>query len=200
MPRRKRELPARLTEETLDALVAGVRTQAEFDVMCRGLKQAITERILRAEVTEHLGYPEGEARPAETTNARNGTTPNTLRTASGALPLEIPRDRASSFVPLFVPKGVRRRPGFDQQVLSRYARGRTVRELQAHLEECYAVPDAVSPITHRPTSFHASRIAPRRFTHHASPHAVSPITHRSTPFHASRVVSSSSPYRKHRIR
>ena len=46
------------------SLVAGVRTQAEFDVMFRGLKQAITERILRAELTEHLGYPEGETRPA----------------------------------------------------------------------------------------------------------------------------------------
>lgn len=147
MPRRKRELPAGLTEETLDALVAGVRTQAEFDVRFRGLKQAITERILRAELTEHLGYPEGEARPADTTNARNGTTPKTLVTESGALPLEIPRDRESSFAPLFVPKGVRRLPGFDQKVLSLYARGLTVRELQAHLEECYAVPVSADVIT-----------------------------------------------------
>lgn len=147
MPRRKRDLPAGLTEETLDALVAGVRTQAEFDVMFRGLKQAITERILRAELTEHLGYPEGDARPADTTNARNGTTPKTLLTESGALPLEIPRDRESSFAPRFVPKGVRRLPGFDQKVLSLYARGLTVRELQAHLEECYAVPVSADMIT-----------------------------------------------------
>ena len=147
MPRRKRELPAALTEETLDALVAGVRTQAEFDVMFRGLKQAITERILRTELTAHLGYPEGEARPAETTNARNGTTPKTLLTESGTLPLAIPRDRESSFAPLFVPKGVRRLPGFDQKVLSLYARGLTVRELQAHLEECYAVPVSADLIT-----------------------------------------------------
>ena len=147
MPRRKRELPAGLTEETLDALVAGVRTQAEFDVMFRGLKQAITERILRAELTEHLGYPDGGARPAETTNARNGTTPKTLLTESGALPVAIPRDRESSFAPQFVPKGVRRLPGFDQKVLSLYARGLTVRELQAHLEECYAVPVSADLIT-----------------------------------------------------
>lgn len=88
MARTKRELPAGLTEETLDASVAGVRTQDEFDVLFRGLKQAITERILRAELTEHLGYPEGEPRPAATTNARNGTTPKTLVTESGAVPLE----------------------------------------------------------------------------------------------------------------
>lgn len=152
MARKKRELPAGLkeaglTEATLDALVAGVRTQAEFDVVFRGLKKALAERILRAELTEHLGYPEGAVRPAETTNARNGTTPKTVLTESGALPLEIPRDRESSFAPLFVPKGVRRLPGFDQKVLSLYARGLTVRELQAHLEECYAVPVSADVIT-----------------------------------------------------
>lgn len=147
MARKQREYPAGLTEDTLDALVAGVRTQAEFDVLFRGLKQAITERILRAELTAHLGYPEGAARPAETSNARNGTTPKTVLTESGALPLAIPRDRASSFTPAFVPKGVRRLPGFDQKVLSLYARGLTVRELQAHLEECYAVPVSTDVIT-----------------------------------------------------
>jgi transposase-like protein len=136
-----------LTEEALEALVAGVRTQAEFDVMFRGLKQAITERILRAELTAHLGYPDGAVRPPATTNARNGTTPKTVLTESGALPLEIPRDRESSFAPAFVPKGVRRLPGFDQKVLSLYARGLTVRELQAHLEECYAVPVSADVIT-----------------------------------------------------
>jgi transposase-like protein len=152
MARKKRELPAALreaglTEDTLDALVAGVHTQAEFDVVFHGLKKALTERILRAELTEHLGYPDGAPRPAETHNARNGTTPKTVLTESGALPLEIPRDRESSFAPLFVPKGVRRLPGFDQKVLSLYARGLTVRELQAHLEECYAVPVSAELIT-----------------------------------------------------
>jgi transposase-like protein len=141
--KKKRELPAGLTEETVDALVAGVRTPAEFDVLFRALKQALTERVLRAELTQHLGYPDGGVRPPAMTNARNGTTPKTVLTESGALPLAIPRDRDSSFVPQFVPKGVRRLPGFDQKVLSLYARGLTVRELQAHLEECYAVP--VSP-------------------------------------------------------
>jgi putative transposase len=64
-------------------------------------------------------------------------------TDEGTLPLAIPRDRASTFAPQLVPKGVRRLPGFDQKVLSLYARGLTVRELPAHLEECYQVP--VSP-------------------------------------------------------
>lgn len=152
MARKKRELPAGLkeaglTEETLDALVAGVHTQAEFDVVFQGLKKALTERILRGELTAHLGYPDGAARPAEMTNARNGTTPKTVLSESGALSLEIPRDRESSFAPILVPKGVRRLPGFDKKVLSLYARGLTVRELQAHLEECYAVPVSADVIT-----------------------------------------------------
>lgn len=142
MARKKRVLPAGLTEEGLEALVAGVRTPAELEDVFRDVKRALVERVLRAELTQHLGYPEG-ARPETATNARNGTTPKTVLTDDGALPLAIPRDRASTFAPQLVPKGVRRLPGFDQKVLSLYARGLTVRELQAHLEECYQVP--VSP-------------------------------------------------------
>ncbi len=147
--RRRPEVPG-LSDEALDQLIEGVRTPAELEHLFRALKGAITERILRAELTEHLGYGEGEPRPEGTTNARNGTTPKTVVTDSGTLPLAIPRDRASSFAPQLVPKGVRRLPGFDQKVLSLYARGLTVRELQAHLEECYQVPvspDLISAVT-----------------------------------------------------
>jgi len=147
---RKRRLPAGLTEEALEALTAEVRTPAELEEVFRGLKQALVERVLRAELTQHLGYPEGSERPEGASNARNGTTPKTVLTEEGELPLAIPRDRASTFVPQLVPKGVRRLPGFDQKVLSLYARGLTVRELQAHLEECYQVPvspDLISAVT-----------------------------------------------------
>jgi putative transposase len=147
---RSRKLPEGLTEEALDQLVAGVRTPAELDTLFRDLKRSLTERILRAELTEHLGYPEGAARPPDQDNARNGTTPKTVLTDEGALSLAIPRDRAGSFTPQLVPKGVRRLPGFDQKLLSLYARGLTVRELQAHLEECYQVPvspDLISAVT-----------------------------------------------------
>jgi len=139
---RKRQLPEGLTEASLDALIEGVQTPEQLEDLFRDLKKALVERVLRAELTQHLGYPDGE-RPAGATNARNGTTPKTVLTDEGALPLAIPRDRASTFVPQLVPKGVRRLPGFDQKVLSLYARGLTTRELQAHLEECYQVP--VSP-------------------------------------------------------
>ena len=130
----------------IDALVTGVETPAQLEAVFRQLKQRMVERVLQAELTEHLGYPPGEGRGAEG-NARNGTTPKTVLTDEGALPLAIPRDRAGSFTPQFVPKGVRRLPGFDQKVLSLYARGLTVRDLQAHLEECYQVPVSADVIT-----------------------------------------------------
>lgn len=147
---RHRKLPTGLSEEALDALVAEVATPDQLEDVFRDVKRALVERVLRAELTQHLGYAEGAERPAGVTNARNGTTPKTVLTDDGALPLAIPRDRASTFAPQLVPKGVRRLPGFDQKVLSLYARGLTVRELQAHLEECYQTtvsPDVITAVT-----------------------------------------------------
>ena len=79
-----------------------------------------------------------------------GTTPKTILMDDGPVPLDIPRDRAGTFSPQLVPKGVRRLPGFDQKVLSLYARGLTVREIQGHLEELYQIaiaPDVISTVT-----------------------------------------------------
>ena len=151
MARRKKvdpDAPAGLPPSALDELLAGVNTPAELETVFKTLKKQLTERILQAELTAHLGYPPGA--PPVATNARNGTTPKTVRTDDGMLALDIPRDRDSTFAPQFVPKGVRRLAGFDQKVLSLYARGLTVRELQAHLEECYQVPvspDLISAVT-----------------------------------------------------
>ncbi len=150
MARKRKELPAGLSEASLDALVAGVKSPEQMEEVFRGLKRALVERVLKAELTEHLGYPEGASRSEGETNARNGTSAKTVLTDEGALPLAIPRDRAGSFAPQFVPKGVRRLPGFDRKVLSLYARGLTTRELQAHLEECYQTavsPDLITAVT-----------------------------------------------------
>ncbi len=144
MARRKKVVDAR--QAALEALVADVETPGQMEALFRALKQRMVEQVLQAELTTHLGYPPGAGRGADG-NARNGTTPKTVLTDEGALPLEIPRDRAGTFTPAFVPKGVRRLPGFDQKVLSLYARGLTVRDLQAHLEECYQVPVSADVIT-----------------------------------------------------
>ena len=134
----------------LDALIGDARTADDVDALFRQMKKALMERILGAELTHHLGYAPGDAKPAAQPNHRNGTTPKTVVTEDGTLPLAIPRDRAGTFAPQLVPKGVRRLPRFDQNVLSLYARGMSVREIRAHLEELYQVevaPDLISTVT-----------------------------------------------------
>jgi len=146
MARKKRPVVDPQETAALEVLLAQVKTPAQLEVVFQRLKQRMVEQVLQAELTEHLGYPPGEGRGPEG-NARNGTSAKTVLTDEGALPLAIPRDRAGTFAPAFVPKGVRRLPGFDAKVLSLYARGLTVRELQAHLEECYQVEVSPAVIT-----------------------------------------------------
>ncbi|MBK9692983.1 MAG: transposase [Gemmatimonadetes bacterium] len=110
------ERPAADPQEAaaLETLLAQVQTPEQLEAVFRRLKQRMVERVLQAELTEHLGYAPGAGRGPDG-NARNGTTPKTVLTDEGALPLAIPRDREGSFTPAFVPKGVRRLPGFDQR-------------------------------------------------------------------------------------
>lgn len=149
MARQKKE-PPEFPPAALDALIAGVKTPADLEAVFRQMKKALVERALQAELTEHLGYEPGEPKPPGQPNHRNGTTPKTVLTDTDQIPLDIPRDRAGSFAPQLVPKGLRRLPGFDQKVLSLYARGLTVREIRAHLEELYQIevaPDVISAVT-----------------------------------------------------
>jgi len=136
--------------EALDAPLGDARTAEDVDVLFRQMKKALMERILGAELTHHLGYAPGDPKPDTQPNHRHGSTPKTVVSEDGALPLAIPRDRAGTFAPQLVAKGVRRLPRFDQNVLSLYARGMSVREIREHLEELYQVevaPDLISTIT-----------------------------------------------------
>jgi transposase-like protein len=122
----------------------------ELDVAVRRFKKAIVERALGGELTHHLGYPPGGAKPEEVTNHRNGTSPKTVLTDDGPLSIEVPRDRQGTFEPRLIPKHARRFAGFDDKILALYARGMTVREIQAFLAEMYAVevsPDLISSVT-----------------------------------------------------
>ena len=108
------------------------------------------ERALGAELTHHLGYPAGGTKPDDTTNHRNGTSGKTVLTDDGPLALEVPRDRDGTFEPRLIGKHERRFTGFDDKILALYARGMTVREIQAFLAEMYAVevsPDLISTVT-----------------------------------------------------
>lgn len=147
---RKTKAAPEFDASALDALIGDAQTPEEVEALFRQMKKALMERILAGELTHHLGYDRGEPKPAAQRNHRNGTTPKTVLTDDGAIPLEIPRDRAGTFEPQLVPKNARRLPRFDQNVLSLYARGMTVREIQGHLEELYQVdvsPDVISTVT-----------------------------------------------------
>jgi putative transposase len=137
--------------EILDQFVhQGPLTPEELEVAVRRFKKAIIERALGAELTHHLGYPPGAGKPEDTTNHRNGTSGKTVLTDDGPLPIEVPRDREGSFEPQLIGKHERRFTGFDDKIIALYARGMTVREIQAFLAEMYAVdvsPDLISTVT-----------------------------------------------------
>ena len=139
--------------EILDELLAGYERPEDLlgeEGLFRQLKKALLERALGAELSAHLGYEKGDSAGRGTGNSRNGYSSKTVLTDDGELELAIPRDRIGSFEPLIVPKGERRLDGFDDRIVSLYARGMTVREIQGHLQELYGVdvsPDLISRVT-----------------------------------------------------
>jgi putative transposase len=95
--------------------------------------KAVLERGLQAELSDHLGYEKGDPAGRGSPNSRNGSTPKTLLTDVGDVPLSVPRDRAATFEPRLVAKGQRRAGGLDEMIISLYAGGMTVRDIQHHL-------------------------------------------------------------------
>ena len=142
-----------LRPELLDELLADYETPEDLlgdDGLFKQLKKALLERALGAELSDHLGYEKGDPAGRGTGNSRNGHSGKTVLTEDGAVDLAVPRDRNGSFEPVIVPKGARRLDGFDDRILSLYARGMTVREIRGHLQELYGVevsPDLISRVT-----------------------------------------------------
>ena len=99
-----------------------------------GLIKHALERGLAAELTDHLGYEKGDPAGRVLPNARNGSSPKTVLTEAGPVPLDVPRDRDGSFTPTLVPKGTRRIGGLDDMIVSLYAGGMTLRDIQFHLQ------------------------------------------------------------------
>jgi putative transposase len=110
----------------------------------------VIETALGAELTEHLGYPPGQAPPGGSGNHRNGHTAKTLQSELGPVAVKTPRDRNGSFEPKLVGKRQTRLAGLDEKILGLYAGGMTVRDIQAHLRDLYGVqlsPDTISTVT-----------------------------------------------------
>lgn len=95
--------------------------------------KAVLERGLQAELSDHLGYEKGDPAGRGAANSRNGSTPKTVASEVGDIALDTPRDRAGTFEPRLVPKGSRRVGGLDDMIISLYAGGMTIRDIQAHL-------------------------------------------------------------------
>jgi putative transposase len=137
-----------IEKELLDQLLAG-RDPAEVfakDGLLDDLKKALSERVLNAELDEHL---DGE-RAEGSGNRRNGSSKKTVLTGTSKMTLSVPRDRAGSFDPKLIAKYQRRFPDFDDKIISMYARGLSVREIRGHLEEIYGIevsPDLISAVT-----------------------------------------------------
>ena len=150
---RKRKPKGPFSDELIDQLLAQVKGKDAESVLGESglvgqLKKQLAERMLAAELTHHL---RGEAADAASApNHRNGSSPKNVLTPSGALALDIPRDRLSTFDPVLIAKHQRRLPKFDDHVIGMYARGMTLREIQGHLLELYGLEvsaELISTIT-----------------------------------------------------
>jgi transposase-like protein len=143
MSRRKEPV---IPAELLDQLLAGTDAAAALDQggLLDSLKKALAERALNAEMDYHLGSDEQGG------NSRNGYGRKTMLTDTGKIEIDVPRDRIGSFDPQLIAKYQRRFPGFDDKIISMYARGMSTREITGHLRELYGIdvsPDLISTVT-----------------------------------------------------
>jgi len=140
------------TDELLAELVKGKSPEeilGEGGVL-KQLTKRLVENALEGEMTEHLGYEPHAPEGKHTGNSRNGKSEKTIHTETGSVEIEVPRDRTGTFDPKLVRKRQRRLEGFDDKVLSLYARGMTTREIQGHLKELYGTevsPALISNVT-----------------------------------------------------
>jgi putative transposase len=134
------ELRERLLDGMIDELIAGKRGEREIlgqDGVLGEITRRMVQRALEEELTEHLGYPAGQAPLGGVGNSRNGGTPKTVLTDQGPVAISVPRDRKSRFEPQLVKKGQRRLRGLDEKIIALYAGGMTTREIEAYIGELY---------------------------------------------------------------
>jgi len=145
--------PMAIDLKLIDKLLADYKKPEDIigeNGLLKQLTKALLERAMQAEMTEHLGYGKHDPAGQNSGNSRNGKTTKTLKGDFGEMPLETPRDRSGSFEPKMIAKGQTRFTGFDDKIISMYARGMSTREIQGHLEEIYGVevsPTLISNVT-----------------------------------------------------
>ena len=139
-------------ESALDELLAGKTTEEIVgpNGLLKQLTKALVERAMNAEMSHHLGYEKHVATGRGSGNSRNGKSRKKIQGDFGSVEIQVPRDRKGTYDPQIIPKHERRFAGFDQKILSMYARGMTTRDIQSHLEEMYGVevsPALISEVT-----------------------------------------------------
>jgi len=141
------------TEELLDALMKDYKKPEDLigeNGLLKQLTKQLIERAMQSELTGHLGYDKHAPAGKNSGNSRNGSSKKVVKGEFGNLDVSVPRDRNATFEPVIIPKGVSRFTGFDDKIISMYARGMTTRDIQGHLEEIYGVevsPTLVSQVT-----------------------------------------------------
>jgi putative transposase len=134
--------------ELIDELLKGYQKPEDLigeNGLLKQLTKAVLERALNTELTHHLGYEKHDPAGHHSGNSRNGTSAKTIKGNFGELVLETPRDRNGRFEPQIVGKHQTRFDGFDDKILSLYARGMSTREIQGHLKDIYGVEVSPTP-------------------------------------------------------
>lgn len=138
------------SDEAIDELLKPGQTAEDINGLLKQFTKAVLERAMQGELTHHLGYAKHDPVGNNSGNSRNGATRKTLTGDFGEVEVETPRDRNGKFAPQIIQKNQTRWTGFDDKILSMYARGMTTREIQGHLEEMYQVevsPSLISEVT-----------------------------------------------------
>ena len=139
-----------ISDKLIDQLLEGNTSPEDIlgeDGLLRRLTKRVAERVLEAEMEQHLGYSKHDVAGNNTGNSRNGKSGKTVRSVHGEIDLQVPRDRNGQFAPQLVKKGERQLNGFDERIISLYAKGMTTRDIQAHFMEVYGVEVSASFIS-----------------------------------------------------
>lgn len=142
-----------ISDKLIDQLLEGCDSPDDIlgeAGLLKQLTKKVAERALNAEMEQHLGYAKHAPEGRNSGNSRNGKSSKKVRSVHGEIDLDIPRDRSGSFEPKLIKKGEKQLNGFDDRIISLYARGMTTRDIQAHFEESYGVevsPTFISQVT-----------------------------------------------------
>ena len=135
-----------------------LRSQEDVSDLLKSLTSQVLETVLKGELDSHLGYKKYDRSKKETSNSRNGTSAKRVKTQSGELSINVPRDRENEFSPLLIKKGDRELTFFEDHVLALYAKGLSTRDISEIIKELYGYEisaESVSKITDR---IHEDRI------------------------------------------